>query len=142
MQLGPRTRGEHELIAIVPRRLRISTPVAIQSSMSWPEPIVLRCPEARLEPLTQTHLGDLVESVRDGELWNLWYTTIPRPENMSAEIDRRLRLQADGSMLPFAVIESRTNRAVGMTTYMNVDAENRRLEIGRASCRERVLRLV
>jgi RimJ/RimL family protein N-acetyltransferase len=71
----------------------------------------------------------MAEAVQDGELWNLWYTTIPEPGKMRAEIERRLGLQAQGSMLPFAVLDP-TGRAVGMTTYMNVDAASRRVEIG------------
>jgi RimJ/RimL family protein N-acetyltransferase len=71
----------------------------------------------------------LVEAVRDGELWKLWYTTVPSPEGMKAEIERRLGLQAKGSMLPFTVLDA-DGKPAGMTTYMNVDAANRRVEIG------------
>jgi N-acetyltransferase len=98
--------------------------------MTWPPPLTLRAARATLEPLAHSHRDDLVEAVKDGELWRLWYTTVPHPESMSAEIDRRLSLQAKGSMLPFVVIDNATGKAVGMTTYMNVDATNRRLEIG------------
>jgi len=80
-------------------------------------------------PLSAAHHDDLVEAVKDGELWKLWYTFIPTPERMQAEIERRLALQAAGSMLPFAVLTP-DGRAVGMTTYMNIDAPNRRVEIG------------
>ena len=97
--------------------------------MAWLEPVSLRGPGAALEPLAVKHLDDLIDSVKDGELWNLWYTTIPRPEAMRAEIDRRLRLQAEGSMLPFAVLDPLSGKALGMTTYMHADAVNRRLEI-------------
>lgn len=83
----------------------------------------------RLVPLRQEHHDDLVEAVRDGELWKLWYTAIPTPEGMAAEIQRRLSLQKTGSMLPFAVLNPE-GQAVGMTTYMNIDAANRRVEIG------------
>jgi len=98
--------------------------------MAWLEPVCLLGPCAGLEPLAIKHLDDLIDSVKDGELWNLWYTTIPRPEAMRAEIDRRLRLQAEDSMLPFAVLDPLSGKAVGMTTYMHADAVNRRLEIG------------
>ncbi|MGA9025553.1 MAG: GNAT family protein [Steroidobacteraceae bacterium] len=98
--------------------------------MAWLEPVTLRGPGVRLEPLAQRHTHDLEEAVRDGELWTLWYTTVPRPENMKSEIDRRLGLQADGSMLPFAVLNDATSKAVGMTTFMHADAANRHLEIG------------
>jgi RimJ/RimL family protein N-acetyltransferase len=97
--------------------------------MPWLEPVTLRGPHARLEPLSQTHRDGLTDAVKDGELWKLWYTAIPRPENMAKEIDRRLALQAAGSMLPFTVFDAE-GRISGMTTYMNVDASNRRVEIG------------
>ena len=64
------------------------------AAMAWLEPISLQGPGARLEPLSTQHLEDLIDSVNDGALWNLWYTTIPRPEDMRAEIERRLRLRA------------------------------------------------
>jgi RimJ/RimL family protein N-acetyltransferase len=92
--------------------------------------VTLQGARARLEPLAQLHAGDLIEAVKDGELWRLWYTTIAPPEKMSAEIDRRLGLAAEGKMLPFAVIDRATGKAVGMTTYLNIDAVNRRVEIG------------
>ncbi len=97
--------------------------------MPWLEPITLRGPYARLEPLSHDHRDGLVEAVKDGSLPNLWYTAIPQPENMAKEIDRRLGLQAAGSMLPFTVFDVE-DRISGMTTYMNVDTANRRVEIG------------
>ena len=97
--------------------------------MPWPDPVTLRGQHARLEPLSHDHRDGLVEAVKDGELSKLWYTAIPLPENMGKEIDRRLSLQAAGSMLPFTVFDA-DGRIVGMTTYMNIDAANRRVEIG------------
>jgi len=93
-----------------------------------------------LEPLHVTHHDDLVDAVRDGELWNLWYTDIPTAEGMAAEITRRLSLQTQGSMTPFAVVDPASGRAVGMTTYMNIDAANRRVEIGSTWYRRNVQR--
>jgi len=97
--------------------------------MPFLEPVTLRGAHARLEPLSHDHRDVLVEAVSDGELWKLWYTSVPKPENMAKEIDRRLGLQAAGSMLPFTVFDAE-GRISGMTTYMNVDATNRRVEIG------------
>jgi RimJ/RimL family protein N-acetyltransferase len=97
--------------------------------MSWPAPVTLSGSHARLEPLAPKHHDGLVAAVRDGELWRLWYTTIPGPEGMAAEIERRLALQARGSMLPFTVFDA-AGRIAGMTTYMNVDAVHKRVEIG------------
>ena len=95
----------------------------------WPEPLDLAGQHASLQPLAHEHHDGLVEAVRDGELWRLWYTSIPAPEGMATEIDRRLRLQAQGSMLPFTVFDA-SGRVAGMTTYMNIDAPNQRIEIG------------
>ncbi len=108
--------------------------------MAWLEPVTLRSARVTLEPLEHRHCADLIEAVKDGELWTLWYTFVPRPDKMSAEIDRRLGLQAAGAMLPFAVIDNATAKAVGMTTYMDADAVNRRLEIGFTWYRKRVQR--
>jgi hypothetical protein len=108
--------------------------------MPWPEPITLRGSHAILEPLSHAYHDDLVEAVQDGELWKLWYTVIAPPEKMREEIDRRLDLQSKGTMLPFAVIDTRTAKAVGMTTYMNIDAPNRRVEIGSTWYRKSVQR--
>jgi len=107
--------------------------------MPWLEPVTLSGPHARLEPLSHQHLEGLTEAVKDGELWKLWYTFIPPPEDMDKEIDRRLSLQRAGSMLPFTVFDSAGDIA-GMTTYMNVDAANRRVEIGSTWYARRVQR--
>jgi RimJ/RimL family protein N-acetyltransferase len=93
-------------------------------------PITLRGRHACLEPLSATHHDDLVEATRDGEVWKLWYTAVPSPEGMRAEIERRLELQQAGSMLPWTVRSLATGKIVGMTTYMNIDAQYRRVEIG------------
>ena len=98
--------------------------------MNWLSPITLSGSTATLEPLEFRHQDGLVGAVRDGELWKLWYTSVPQPERMAAEIERRLALQASGSMLPFVVIENGSGEVVGMTTYMNADSVHHRLEIG------------
>jgi RimJ/RimL family protein N-acetyltransferase len=97
--------------------------------MPWPDPVTLTGTHARLEPLQPSHEAGLAEATRDGELWKLWYTAVPSPEGMAAEIQRRLGLQAKGSMLPFTVFDA-AGRIAGMTTYMNIDAANKRVEIG------------
>jgi RimJ/RimL family protein N-acetyltransferase len=98
--------------------------------MTWPVPVTLSGAIATLEPLRMDHHDGLVDVVSDGELWNLWYTKIPAPAAVRADIERRLGLQAKGSMLPFVVIDNTSRRVVGSTTYMNIDAEHRRVEIG------------
>jgi len=108
--------------------------------MAWIVPITLSGAHAALVPLSAAHHDQLVEAVNDGELWKLWYTSVPSPEGLRSEIERRLDLHTKGSMLPFTVIEKSSDLAVGMTSYMNIDAENRRLEIGSTWYRARVQR--
>src|SRR3569623_709651 len=97
--------------------------------MPWPDPITLRGQHARLEPLSKEHRDGRMEVVKDGDLYKIWYTLIPTPENVAKEIDRRLGLQAAGLMLPSTVFDA-GGKIVGQTTYMNIDAANRRVEIG------------
>jgi N-acetyltransferase len=99
------------------------------------EPITLTGRYVILEPLREDHHDGLVEAVRDGELWKLWYTGVPAPEQMAAEISRRLSLQERGTMLPFTTRLRDTDaggpgKVIGMTTYMNIDADTPRVEIG------------
>lgn len=107
--------------------------------MPWPAPINLEGPHAKLIPLAASHRDGLIEAVRDGELWTLWYTNIPSPDAMDAEIARRLDLQSKGAMLPFTVLDA-DGKIAGMTTYMNVDAANKRVEIGSTWYAKRVQR--
>ena len=96
---------------------------------AWLSPVRLVGAHCSLEPLAPEQHDELVAATRDGELWKLWYTAIPSPEGMSAEIARRLELQAKGSMLAFTTRDA-DGRVAGMTTYMNVDATHKRVEIG------------
>ncbi len=98
--------------------------------MPFCTPISLTGRHAALIPLVRSQHDELCEAVNDGELWKLWYTSIPKPDSMHAEIDRRLGLLEKGTMLPFAVKSIAHNRIVGMTTYMNIDATQKRVEIG------------
>ena len=108
--------------------------------MTWLQRVVLQSARVTLAPLEHAHHDALVEAVRDGELWKLWYTWVPTPESMAAEIERRLKQYADGAMLPFTVIDNMSGKPVGMTTFMNVDAANRRVEIGATWYRKSVQR--
>jgi RimJ/RimL family protein N-acetyltransferase len=84
----------------------------------------------RLEPLSRRHHDDLCAAAAVGELWKTWYTSIPSPEQMEAEIDRRLALHRKDAMAPWAIVPQSSGRAAGMTTFLNLDPANRRLEIG------------
>ena len=97
--------------------------------MSWPTPVTLQGTHATLVPLAPAHESALNAAAADGELWKLWYTSVPAPDRMGADIQRRLGLQASGSMLPFAVLDA-SGAVVGETTYMNIDPTHKRVEIG------------
>ena len=98
--------------------------------MAWIEPVELIGETVALRPLSIRHASALKEAASDGDLCNLWYTKIPAPENVEAEIERRLALQEAGSMLAFLVEDKQSDRVLGMTTYMNIEPQHRRLEIG------------
>lgn len=92
----------------------------------WPAPISLFGTHVSLAPLSQDHASDLAEASADGDLASLWYTMVPAPEDVPANIDAR---NTTSGMTPFAILDC-SGKAVGMTTYMNADETNRRVEIG------------
>ncbi|TXI93085.1 MAG: N-acetyltransferase [Neisseriales bacterium] len=96
----------------------------------WVKPVNLLGKYAKLLPLTIQHKDGLIEAVKDGELWNLWFTSVPTPENMATEIERRLGLQDKGEMVPFVIVDAITDKVIGMTTYCRIEPANKRLEIG------------
>ena len=83
-----------------------------------------------LEPLSHVHIDDLCEAAGEGELWRAWYTSIPHPDAMETEIERRLSLHDQGLMLPWATRLVSSGKIVGMTTFMNPQSDSPRLEIG------------
>lgn len=99
-------------------------------SPNWSAPITLRGQIVSVIPLQVAHLRELQQATADGDLHRLWYTMVPDAASMQAEIERRLRLQTDGSMLPFSILDNTADQVVGMTTFMNIEQAHRRLEIG------------
>jgi RimJ/RimL family protein N-acetyltransferase len=107
--------------------------------MVFAQPLTLRGERVALEPLALWHAAEAHDAVQDGEIWKHWYTAIPAPDQVEAEIQRRLDLQAKGSMLAFTVRDG-TGKFAGMTTFMNIDAAHRRVEIGSTWYRQSVQR--
>jgi RimJ/RimL family protein N-acetyltransferase len=95
----------------------------------WKTPWEARGRWVTLLPLAPSHEPALIEAVRDGESWRLWYARVPPPEEMGREIQRRLALAREGRMMPFTVLD-RKGDVVGMTCYQLLDPANRRVEIG------------
>ena len=105
-------------------------------------PLSLSSRTVDLVPLSHDHHDGLVAAVEDGELWRLWYTAVPKPDAVMAHIERCLSRQAAGTMLPFTVIDTSSGAVVGMTTYLNIDRETPRVEIGATWYARRVQRTV
>jgi N-acetyltransferase len=101
----------------------------MKSEKPWLQSITLQSPRVTLAPLEHRHCEELIDAVKDGELFKLWYTAVPTPEIMEQAIERRLNQKAAGATLPFVIINNATGKAVGMTNYLNIDAANRRVEI-------------
>jgi hypothetical protein len=85
--------------------------------MTWLQPVELRGSRVSLVPLSHGHKNDLVEALHDGELWKLWYTSIPSPDRLVDFIDQRLAAQTKGDLLPFAVLDNTTGKAVGTSSW-------------------------
>jgi len=94
------------------------------------EPVTLTGMHATLEPLAREHERAVREAAADGSLWNLWYTSVPAPDKTSAWLDIALDMRERLGAMPFVVRDKVTGDIVGSTRYFNVDAANRRLEIG------------
>ena len=93
-------------------------------------PVTLEGYGIRLEPLADAHHDELVSAATDGKLWELWFTAVPEPEQMRANITNALASQAAGQLLPWAVRELTSGTIIGSTSYHDIAAEIDRVEIG------------
>ncbi len=98
--------------------------------MIAPAPVTLEGHGVRLEPLAREHHDGLVAAARDGELWQLWYTSVPTPEETDGYITAALAGQQAGHMLPWAVRDLASGSLVGSTRYHDIVASIDRVEIG------------
>lgn len=98
--------------------------------MAFSDPVSLVGDLVRLDPLTPDDVEGLSTAAADGELWNLGYTSVPRPEEMAASVAARLEQHARGLLTPWVARRVDTGVVIGMTNYWVVDAKNRRVEIG------------
>jgi len=94
------------------------------------DPVVLEGRGVRLEPLCLDHEAGLSAAVADGELWQLWFASVPRPDGMRAYIREALEGQSAGHMLPWAVRDAASDAIVGTTRYHDIAADIDRVEIG------------
>ena len=108
--------------------------------MPFVEPVTLSGSHVRMEPLAREHEAGIKAAAADGELWQLWYTSVPAPDRTLEWIDAALAMREKLGAMPFAVREPSTGDIVGSTRYFNVDATHRRLEIGHTWYAKRVQR--
>ena len=98
--------------------------------MRFIEPVTLRGRFATLEPLAAEHAPALARAAADGDLWRLWYTSIAPPDRMAEYVAAALDMRERFDAMPFVVRDNATGDVVGCTRFFNVDAKNRRVEIG------------
>ncbi|MFJ4174655.1 GNAT family N-acetyltransferase [Microbacterium sp. NPDC089696] len=95
-----------------------------------PAPLTLTGRLVELRPLERSHHDGLLEALTEGDLWKrAWYTSVPSPEGLAAEIDRRLALIETDEMIPFTAFDA-AGRTLGLTSYYDIVAEVPRLHIG------------
>ena len=104
------------------------------------EPVTLRGTHATVEPLAREHEDGVKSAAADGELWRLWYTSVPSPDTTAAWLDTALAMRENLGAMPFVIRENASGAIVGSTRYFNVDATHRRLEIGHTWYAKRVQR--
>ena len=107
---------------------------------TWISPITLTGNLVKLEPIALSHTQGLIEATQDGELWQLWFTSVPNPAQVTEFISTALDLQRTDSALAFSIIEISTGRILGSTRFCNIDVKSRRLEIGYTWYRQSVQR--
>lgn len=98
--------------------------------INWEKPTTLESKHLRLLPLSLEFKEGLLNAAEDGELWKLWYTSVPSAESIDQYIATALQQQQDKASLPFVIVNKTTDSIIGSTRYCNIDSSNRRLEIG------------
>ncbi len=96
----------------------------------WLSPLTLEGNLVKLIPLLPSHKNELLEATSDGELWNLWFTTVPSQEKIDDYLDFAFSEQEANRALPFAIIDKKTKKIIGSTRFCNVVESNKRVEIG------------
>ena len=96
----------------------------------WLQNIELESENIKLIPLAPEHKEALVEAATDGELWELWFTSVPSTQNINEYISTALQQKSQGLALPFVVVEKANGKIIGSTRFCNADIINQRVEIG------------
>ncbi|EIC83621.1 GNAT family N-acetyltransferase [Serratia sp. M24T3] len=100
------------------------------TSENWLQEITLPGKTVTLIPLRSEHAEELGKVCADGELWKLWYTSVPTKSSVESYIATALKEQQAGASLPFAVMLNATRQIVGTTRFCRADNQHHRVEIG------------
>ena len=98
--------------------------------IDWNDLNALEGNKVKLIPLAIEHKDDLLSAAKDGELWNLWYTSVPSEETIDEYLEAAFTQFKNKQSIPFVVLNKASNTIIGSTRYCNIDSTNRRLEIG------------
>lgn len=96
----------------------------------WLKELELESRNIKLIPLCREHSEALVSAASDGELWNLWFTSVPDQSSVDKYISDALEQKAKGLSLPFVVVDKSSDIIIGSTRFCHADSENQRVEIG------------
>lgn len=96
----------------------------------WLKEIELESESIKLIPLNKVHASALISAASDGDLWDLWFTSIPSENNINTYISDALTEQNNGTALPFVIIDKVKNKIIGSTRFCHADILNKRIEIG------------
>ena len=94
------------------------------------EPVVLEGKHVRLEPINESHIDGLCQAILDGELWKLFVTIVPHPDDIEQFLNDAIKAQEMGDGLTFATIERSTGKIAGSTRFMKAELRYKRVEIG------------
>lgn len=96
----------------------------------WLKEVELESTNFKLIPLRKEHSSAIVAAASDGELWNLWFTSVPSESSVDKYLNDALEQQKNSLSLPFVVVDKASNKIIGSTRFCNIDSVNQRVEIG------------
>ncbi len=99
-------------------------------NQAWLSPVTLTDQHVKLSPLTSAHRNELLTAAADGQLWDIWYTSVPSEQSIDKYMEDALEEAALGNGLPFVVTDLERDLIVGSTRFCNGKAAFRRVEIG------------
>ncbi len=97
---------------------------------TWIKNLEITGSKVHLRPMENSDAEHLNEAAADGNLWELWYTSVPSPDNSEAYIRTALKGRDNGDMYPFVICEKETGRVIGSTRYCSIEPTHKRVEIG------------